>query len=52
MAKPAIIDDESIESELSLFEPEPDDLPDDPDELIAWADVPRPALGHTTKQDR
>ena len=36
MAKPAIIDDENIETELSLFEPEPDDLPDDADQFTAW----------------
>ena len=35
MGKPAIIDDENIEREISLFEPEPDDLEDDPDELAA-----------------
>ena len=35
MGKPAIIDDENIESEIRLFEPEPDDLGDDPDELAA-----------------
>ena len=35
MGKPAIIDDENIESEISLFDPIPDDLEDDPDELAA-----------------
>ena len=37
MAKPVNIDDENIATELGLFEPEPDDLPDDPDQFTAWA---------------
>ena len=37
MAKPVNIDDENIATELALFEPEPDDLPDDPDQFTAWA---------------
>ena len=32
MGKPAIIDDETADKEISLFEPEPDDLEDEPDD--------------------
>ena len=38
MGKPAIVDDEHVESELSLFEPEPDELSDDVDEATASPD--------------
>ena len=37
-ASPAIVDDEQIESEMSLFELEPDELPDGLDEATASSD--------------
>ena len=36
MGKPVNLDDENIATELGLFEPEPDDLPDEPDQFTAW----------------
>ena len=38
MGKPAIVDDEQIESEMSLFEIEPDELPDGLDEATTSSD--------------
>lgn len=45
MGKPPNIDDEHIERELSLFEPEPDELPDTSSELAEMTDsAPNPPL--------
>ena len=35
MGKPVNLDDENIATELGLYEPEPDDLPDEPDQFTA-----------------
>lgn len=50
MVKPAIIDDENLETELSLFEVEPDDIEDEPDVLGPTEHVAGPDLGVSTDQ--